>query len=157
MDRPRPPGNYGMNDFLRSIDTTIWGKKTYDQAVAVFKGKSLGFGPKVKNYVFAHDPPQSAPPGVEFVTESVEEFAPRLRAQPGKDIWIMGGGQIIASFLDAGQIDEIRISVIPILIGEGIPLLHPRHRLVHLKLRSVKRFSDGVVHLVYRTSKQSQG
>jgi dihydrofolate reductase len=156
LDRPRPLGNYGMNDFFRSIDTIIWGKKTYDQAVARFEGKSLGFGPKVKNYVFAHDPPQSAPSSVEFVTEPVEEFAPRLRAQPGKDIWIMGGGQIIASFLDAGQIDEIRISVIPILIGEAFRCF-TLASLVHLKLRSVKRFSDGVVHLVYRTSKQSQG
>ena len=66
LDRPRPRGNYGMNDFFRSIDTIIWGRKTYDQAVARFEGKSLGYGPKVKNYVFAHDPPQSAPPGVEF-------------------------------------------------------------------------------------------
>jgi dihydrofolate reductase len=154
LDRPRPRGNYGMNDFLRSIDTIIWGRKTYDQAVARFEGKSLGFGPKVKNYVFAHDPPQSAPPGVEFVTEPVEEFAPRLRAQPGKDIWIMGGGQIIASFLDAGQIDELAISVVPTLIGEGIPLLHPRHRLVRLKLRSAKHFLDGVVRLVYAVPRE---
>ncbi len=156
LNRPRPPGNYGFDRFIRSIDTIIWGKKTYDQAIAHFKGKSLGFGSKIKSFVFAHHPPESAPPGVEFVTEPVEDFARRLRLQPGKDIWMMGGGQIIASFLDAGQIDEFQIHVIPTFIGEGIPLLHPRHRLVKLDLRSVKRFPDGVVYLGYVVPRKSR-
>jgi len=154
LDRPRPPGNYGMNAFLRSIDTILWGKRTYDQAMAWSKGKHLGFGPKIKNFVFVHHPPASAPPGVNFVNEPIGEFARRLRAQPGKDIWMMGGGQIIASFLDAGQIDEFRIHVIPVFIGEGIPLLQPRHRLVRLELQAVKRFPDGVLKLVYSPWKQ---
>ena len=156
LDRPRPPGNYGMNAFLRSIDTILWGKRTYDQAIAWFKGKHLGFGPKIKNLVFAHHPPASAPPGVDFVNEPVGEFARRLRSQPGKDIWMMGGGQIIASFLDVGQIDEFSIHVVPVLIGEGIPLIHPRHRFVPVKLQTVKRFPDGVVHLLYSVPKESR-
>jgi dihydrofolate reductase len=155
LDRPRPPGNYGFSEFMDSIDTILWGRKTYDQAATTFKGKSLGTGPNVKNYVFAHDPPKSAPPSVEFVKEPVEEFARRLRAQPGKNIWIMGGGQIIASFLDAGLIDEFRIHVIPRLIGEGIPLLHPRHRFVQLELREAINFPDGVVKLVYGVLNES--
>ncbi len=155
LERPRPPGNYGYGQFIRSIDTVLWGKKTYDQALARSKGRNLGTDPRVKNYVFAHHPPESAPPGVEFVTEPVEEFTHRLRSQPGEDIWMMGGGQIIASFLDAGLIDEFRIHVIPTMIGEGIPLLHPRHRLVPLELRSVINFPDGVVQLVYAVPKES--
>jgi dihydrofolate reductase len=67
----------------------------------------------------------------------------------------MGGGEIIASFLDQGEIDEFRIRVIPILIGEGIPLIQPRHRSIHLKLLSAKSFSDGVVLLHYRTTPTS--
>jgi riboflavin biosynthesis pyrimidine reductase len=63
---------------------------------------------------------------------------------------MMGGGGIIASFLDEGEIDEFSIHVIPILIGEGIPLVQPRHRLIPLKVLSTKRFPDGVVHLNYR-------
>jgi len=72
-----------------------------------------------------------------------------LRAQKGKDIWMMGGGGIIGSFLDAGAIDEFIIHVIPTFIGEGIPLIAPRHRTVPLKLLAVKKFSDGVVRLHY--------
>src|SRR5947209_15823091 len=66
--------------------------------------------------------------GAEFVSESVRAFARRLRAKPGKHIWMMGGGELIASFLDAGEIDEFDIHVIPTFIGEGIPLVAPRDR-----------------------------
>ncbi|MBI2402321.1 MAG: dihydrofolate reductase family protein [Gemmatimonadetes bacterium] len=62
---------------------------------------------------------------------------------------MMGGGVLIGSFLDAGEMDEFSIHVIPAFIGEGIPLVAPRHRHVPLKLRSVRRFADGVVHLHY--------
>jgi dihydrofolate reductase len=58
---------------------------------------------------------------VEFVTEPVKAFASRLRATPGKQIWMMGGAGLSASFLDAGEIDEFDLHVIPVFIGEGIP------------------------------------
>jgi len=64
----------------------------------------------------------------------------------------MGGGEIIASFLDEGEIDEFNIRVIPVLIGEGIPLIQPRHRLIRMKLLSSKEFSDGVVELRYQVA-----
>ena len=156
LRRPRPPGNYGMGAFLRSIDTILWGRKTYDVALGFgVKGRGLGFGPQVRNYVFSHRPPERAAPGVEFVNEPVGPFAKRLRAAAGKHIWMMGGAGLIASFLDEGEIDEFSIHVIPILIGEGIPLVQPRRRLVPLKLRSVRRFPDGVVHLNYQVKRQA--
>ena len=147
LDRPQPKGNYGMEKFFRSIDTILWGRKTYDQALGM--GGVGAFGSQVKSYVFTHRPASQAA-GVEFVNEPIGAFAKWLRARPGKDIWMMGGAGLIASFLDAGEIDEFSIHVIPVLIGEGIPLIAPRHRLVPLKLISTRRFSDGVVHLHYR-------
>ena len=62
---------------------------------------------------------------------------------------MMGGGGVIASFLDDGAIDELIISVAPVLIGEGIPLIAPRHRHIPLKLLSSRQFEDGVVQLHY--------
>ena len=62
---------------------------------------------------------------------------------------MMGGGELIASFLDAGEIDEFDIHVIPVFIGEGIPLVAPRHRDVPLSLRSARKYPDGVVRLRY--------
>jgi riboflavin biosynthesis pyrimidine reductase len=60
---------------------------------------------------------------------------------------MMGGAGLIGSFLDAGEIDEFMIHVVPIFIGEGIPLIAARHRLVPLQLLSTRRFADGVVKL----------
>jgi dihydrofolate reductase len=65
---------------------------------------------------------------------------------------MMGGGELIASFLDVGEIDEFDIRVIPILIGEGIPLVAPRHRDVPLRLRSARKYPDGVVGLRYEVA-----
>jgi dihydrofolate reductase len=148
LNRPRPKGNYGMGTFFRSIDAILWGRKTYDLGLEM-GGGNLGVGPGVKNYVFSRRPPRSPAAGVEFVRAPIRDFAKRLRATPGKNIWMMGGGGIIGSFLDEGEIDEFDIHVIPIFIGEGIPLIAPRHRNVPLKLRSVSRYADGVVRLHY--------
>src|SRR5947207_15420866 len=104
LDRPRPKGNYGMGGFWKSIDTIIWGRKTYDMAVGFHKeGKvtpSMSGG--IKNYVVSHKPPKKVLEGFEFVREPIKEFAKKLRGQKGKNIFMMGGGGIIGSFLDAG-------------------------------------------------------
>jgi len=149
LDRPSPKGNYGMDAFFRSIDTILWGRKTYDQAMEKFGNLSGPFGMEAKHFVLTHRIPEPRPEGVGFIEEPIQKFAKRLRARRGKDIWIMGGGGIIAAFLDAGEIDEFRISVIPVFIGEGIPLIAPARRTAELKLLGTKRFSDGVVQLRY--------
>jgi len=152
LDRPRPKGNYGMGKFLKSIDTVLWGRKTCDMAVDFQKKGVPGtaFDTRVKNYVFTRSLPQTpAPAGVEFVSEPIQAFATRLRKKKGKDIWMMGGAGIIASFLDQGEIDEFMIHVIPKFIGEGIPLIATGPRTVSLKLISCTEFPDGVVRLHY--------
>jgi dihydrofolate reductase len=144
--RPAPEGFYDIGTFSASIDTKILGRKTYEKSLAL----GAKFGGKTKNYVFSSHPAATAPPpGVEFVSEPIASFAQRLRAADGKDIWMMGGGGIIASFLDAGAIDQLIINLIPVLIGDGIPLIAPRHRHVPLKLLSTRQFTDGVVQLHY--------
>ena len=90
----------------------------------------------------------------EFVKDVIGPFVSRLRERPGKDIWLMGGGEIIASFLDAQAIDQFVISVVPVFIGDGIPLIARRHRHVPLDLHAIDRFEDGVVQLHYRVQKQ---
>jgi dihydrofolate reductase len=143
-----PKDNYGMGEFVSSIDTILWGRKTYDIGLKLGGGQ-LAWAEKLKNYVFTHNPPDKAPAGFEFMQGPVGAFAARLRAEAGKDIWMMGGGELIGLFLDAGEIDEFSIHVVPIFIGEGIPMVQPRHRSVPLKLISTKAFEDGMVHLNY--------
>jgi dihydrofolate reductase len=155
LNRPRGAGDYGMAEFFKSIDTILWGRKTYDMTAVYRKNGSGGggFGAKVKSYVFTHKPPKSKSKQVEFVNEPVDGFATKLREQKGKDIWMMGGGGVIASFLDAGQLDEFIIHVIPTFIGEGIPLIAPRHRDVELKLLSSHAYDDGVIRLHYEVER----
>ncbi len=150
LDRPDTAGDYGMGKFYKSIDTILWGRNTANLSSDM--GGSFGgsFDKNVRNYVFTRRPPKKEIESVEFVNEPIKKFARRLRAAKGKDIWMMGGARIIASFLDAGEIDEFIIHVMPTLIGEGIPLVAPRHRTIPLKLLSIKKFSDGVVRLHYR-------
>jgi dihydrofolate reductase len=152
LDRPQVKGNYGMGEFYRSIDTILWGRKTAALTTEM-GGEFGGFDSKVKNYIFSRKPPRKLVAGAEFVKEPIPEFAKRLRSLAGKDIWMMGGAGIIASFLDEGAIDEFIIHVIPTLIGEGIPLIAPRHRNVPLRLISCRSFSDGVVRLHYAVDK----
>jgi dihydrofolate reductase len=145
--RPAPKGFYGMNAFMKSIDTMVLGRKTYEA------GLRLGgtFDSKSRAIVFSrHAPPADAPPGVEFVNGAIGPFVSRLRELPGKNIWLMGGGELIASFLDERAIDEFVISVVPVFIGDGIPLIARRHRHVPLELLSTERFDDGLVQLHYR-------
>jgi dihydrofolate reductase len=150
--------DYGMTELYPTIDTILWGRKTYDWARAYYKktgSKGGMFDTKVANYVFSRKPPKRAMPGMEFVSEPVKAFAQRLRAAPGKHVWVMGGGNLIASFLDAGEIDEFDIHVIPTLIGEGIPLVAPRHRDVPLRMLSSRKYPDGVVRLRYQVVRSS--
>jgi dihydrofolate reductase len=153
--RPRTV-DYGLRAFYPTIDTVLLGRKTYDWGLDYHKKKGTRgaiFDTKVANYVFSRNAPKRAAPGVEFVSEPVKAFAQRLRAKPGKHIWMMGGGELIASFLDAGEIDEFDIHVIPTLIGEGIPLVAPRQRDMPLRLRSARKYPDGVVRLRYELAR----
>ena len=166
LNRPRTAGDYGMSEFLKSIDTVLWGRKTYEPVLQTFASKkqktkrptakqpgSKSQGPRIKNYVFSHRPPETFPPGDEFVNAPIKEFTKLLRSQPGKDIWMMGGAGIIGSFLDEGEIDEFMIHVIPIFIGEGIPLIQPRQRTVPLQLLATQPYADGVVKLHYAVTR----
>lgn len=150
LERPRPKGNYGMGAFYRSIDTAVIGRKTYDFAV------SYGMtdpNPGKKNYVLSRTLTRAASPNVTLINEPIAPFAERLRAEKGKNIWLMGGAESIAAFLDCGQVDEFIVHVIPKMIGEGIPLVALRHRDIPLKLLASNAFPDGVVRLHYAVRK----
>ena len=151
--RPAPAGFYGMDAFMKSIDTKLLGRSTYE--VGLRMGARFDSGGRT--IVFSRHPaPPDTPPGLEFVNGPIGPFVSRLRAHPGKDIWLMGGGELIASFLDEGVIDEFVISMVPVFIGDGIPLIARRHRHVPLELQSVEHFDDGLVQLHYRVGTRSR-
>ena len=147
LERPGRKRDYGLAAFFKTIDTILWGRKTYEKGIEM--GMKASFDPRVKNYVFSRRPQGDLLPGFEHATGSIKPFVKRLRRKRGKHIWMMGGGELIASFLDEGEIDEFSIHMMPVMIGEGIRLVAARHRTIPLKLLSTKKFPDGVVHLHY--------
>lgn len=154
LEREGAAGDYGLKRFLRSIDTIVWGRTTYEFALR--HGGLAIFGKSIRHYVFTARGGAPRQMGAEFVNEPVTEFVQRLRLKPGKNIWLMGGARIIASFLDEGMVDEFMIHVIPVLIGEGIPLASPRPRTVPLIQESTRTYADGVIRLTYRTGRGTE-
>ena len=151
LDRPRPADEYGMPAFLRSVDTLIMGRITWEV------GQKLG-GTVVdgkRNIILSRTMPFHAAPGAMIENIDAADLAKRLRSEKGKNIWVMGGAQVFGEFVDAGELDDIIIHVIPVLIGEGIPLLDPVPRQSELKLKSSRRFADGVVRLHYEIDRNA--
>src|SRR4029079_18788745 len=144
--RPAPAGFYGIEAFMQTIDTKVLGRKTYEASLRM----GAKFDSRRRTIVCSRQPrPKDVPSSVEFTDEPIDVLVNRLRNSQGQDIWLMGGGEIIASFLDVHGIDEFIISVVPIFIGDGIPLIARRHRYVPLSLQSGTPFPDGVVHAHY--------
>jgi len=143
LDRPSPPGDYGMREFYRTIDTVLMGRKTWEIGIKLGQSHFA----KKKNYVFSRTAREAE--HIEIVTEEPAAFVRRLREQPGKDIWLVGGGELIATLIDGGEVDRFLIHVIPVLIGEGIPLIAPRRREIELAMQGTKTYPDGVVLLDY--------
>ena len=150
-ERKPSAGDYGYAEFVKHIDTIVWGRTTWDQVQAFAESDATVSDAKTKNYVFTSNPDaQQAKPNVVYTNEAVQPFMQRLRAEPGKDIWMMGGGRIIAAFLDAGEIDEFIVHVMPVYIGSGIPLIAPLARDVEMKLLASKAYENGVLMLHYQ-------
>ena len=157
LNRIPDAGDYGMSALYASIDTILWGRKTYDMALA-FQKKGVvpqAFDSKMKHYVFSRRPPKRHPAEVEFVKGPVRKFMARIRAEAGKNVWVMGGAGLIGSLLDVGAIDEFDMHVMPVMIGKGIPLSMPKRRDVRLELAGSESYTNGVVRLHYAVARAS--
>lgn len=137
--------DYGYAEFFDSIDTVIVGGKTYRQSLEFeeypFKGKKV--------FVFSKTM-QGKNDDVEFVGEDIKDFTNKLREQSGGDIWLVGGAEIIHYFIKAGLLDELILSIHPIILGDGIPLIVKDASLeTKLELKEVKTFDSGLLQVSY--------
>lgn len=140
------PKDYSMGPFFATIDTAIMGRKTYEDALKM--GGGFG-GSKMKTYVFSHSQPPGERRGVTFVSQSPKAFVDKLRKPPGKNIWLMGGGELARDFLKDDVVDELYIGVVPVLIGEGRPLFPSVFPQREFALLENKTFSKGMIALKY--------
>ncbi|KIL42564.1 dihydrofolate reductase family protein [Jeotgalibacillus soli] len=141
-----------FNKFLNQIDTILYGRKSYDlwgQYKPDTEKEIWGSVHSKEKYVFSKTRKKSEN-NVTFINENIEEEIIKLKNKPGKDIWHYGGASLITTFINLGLVDEFRLSVHPIILGEGKPLFIDIKQRVTLKLVETKRFSSGVVQLCYQ-------
>ncbi len=91
-------------------------------------------------------------PGTRFVADGIEDEVARLKREPGKDLWLFGGGVLARSLFDAGLVDTVEVAVMPVLLGSGIALL-PRGARVGLTLVSSRALDSGILMLAYETAR----
>ena len=144
------PKDYSMADFFKSIDTVVMGRKTYDKSREMGGGS---FGHSMKTYVFSHSPSPGVPEGLTFVNQSPATLLANLRKLPGKDIWLMGGGELARDFLKADLVDELYLGIVPVLLGEGIPLFPAGFPQRDFSLIENKTYTKGLIALKYRRSR----
>ena len=128
------------------FDTFLIGRRTFEPMARIKKGETPG----IKTFVFSRTLRQEDHPGVTIVAEKVEETVANLRAEAGRDIWLFGGGSLFRSLLAAGLVDTVEVAIMPVLLGEGIPLLPAPAMKTRLKLTGHKVYSKtGIVSLEY--------
>jgi len=137
-----------MKEFFASIDTIFWGRKTLSKGEEM--GGDINMYGKVMNYVFSYTPRQSEIENLVFISENVVEFVENLKRQDGKNILLMGGGNLAKTFFEEGLIDELIIGIQPVILGKGIPLFLPQERQMELERLDVKMRESGTVQISYR-------
>lgn len=106
----------------KQFDTAVMGRKTYEIMTA--QG-GHGAMPGLDVVVFSRTLPPATHPGVRIVNDDPRQVVRALKAKPGRDIWLFGGGALFRGLLDAGLVDTVEVAVMPVLLGSGIPLLPP--------------------------------
>lgn len=139
-----------MKDMWSRFDMIVMGRKTYEHgkknAPEGAKNPFAGF----RSIVFSRTIDPASEPDVEVVSSDAGEFVRALKLEDGKDVCVMGGGELGKTLLEAGVIDEIGFNIHPVLLGEGIPLFHKMDRQIDLELTECRSLRNGCVYLNYR-------
>ncbi|GIN23089.1 dihydrofolate reductase family protein [Siminovitchia fordii] len=152
----------GFINFLDQIDTIFYGRKSYD-----LWGE---FTPKIEDsdtekeiwklvhskekYVFSKTQKGTDHKAI-FINDNIFEEVNKLKNKPGKDIWLYGGASLITTFINLGLVDEYRLSVHPVILGEGKPLFNDIKQRLNLEMVNTRTFSSGVVQLTYHFNRNS--
>lgn len=133
-------GDNGFSDFYETIDTLIMGKRTYDWLI---DQRLTKFPYQDKTcYVLTRSVTPKRTEDVMFVQENVSDFINDLRKQSGMNIWLVGGGDLLYSFIQENLIDEMMITIAPTIIGNGIPLFKKSNNQVNLTLIDTKQYNQ---------------
>jgi len=149
------PRDYSMAPFFKTVDVAVMGRKTLEAGLKMTGGKFNNYG--LKCYVFSRSEKPGEGEGYEITNQAPETLIAGLRKRPGKNIWMMGGGELAREFLKADLIDAMEVGVVPVLIGEGIPLFPAGFPEREFKLIENKAYGKGLLVLKYeRVCKRSR-
>lgn len=137
--------DYGYGKFIATVDTVILGRKTYDWVMT----QVPEFPHANKTTFVITRTPKPSIGNTHFYTGNIEDLVHQLKNKPGKNIFIDGGAEIVNELLKKQLIDEFIISIIPIVLGEGVRLFHNNNPEQQLKLIAIKHFDTGLVQLHY--------
>jgi dihydrofolate reductase len=139
--------DYGMTDFMESVDAIFYGRKSFEMA-----GGNIY--PEKKSYVFSNTL-KAAPEGAELVSGDVVRAVKEIKQQPGKDIWLFGGASLTTAFINVNLVDELWLSIHPILLGSGKLLFQDIQGRKHFQLQKTKQYETGLVSLWYTRAEQN--
>jgi dihydrofolate reductase len=138
--------DYGLNEFFKRVDTILIGRKSYEVSQAM--EADMSWMPKMKTYVFSNTLSEVKDDAI-LVSADIGPTVTGIKGEPGKDIWLYGGAELTASLLKLGLVDELWLSVHPILLGRGKPLFSGLERRVPLTLIEQNAYDTGLVSLRY--------
>lgn len=142
--------DYGYTEFIASIDTIVMGRKSYELAL------NLGDWPYPggkESVVFTRNSQPPSDSRVRFTSRSPREEIDEIRARPGGDIWLLGGGELVKSFLEEGLVDTLQLGLHPTVLGGGIPLFPLGTPHTDFQLISAEPWPSGLVMLNYEVKK----
>ncbi len=139
--------DYGYETFMKNIDTVLMGNKTYRQV----RGFDIKYPYKeFQNFVFTRNQELSKDEFVNFIHEEPSSFMQALKKEPGRNIWLIGGGEIINNATIKKAADELILFIMPVVLGEGLPLFLKSPDDRKLELIDSKTYKSGVVELRYK-------
>lgn len=141
--------DYGMSDFFKRIDALFMGRKSFELAQSM-GGESPWKG--ITTYVFSNTLNMIEARDTRLVSGDTLDAVKKIKESSGKDIWLFGGAELTASLMDADLVDECWLSVHPVLLGGGKPLVQSLKKRKTLKLLNVTQYETGLVSLCYAMS-----
>lgn len=140
--------DYGYKDLLASVDTVIMGGKTYRELLNM--DVIWPYKEQTTYVVTGGWTEKTADGNIRFITDNVIETISALRNERGKDIWLVGGGELVSMLLEADLVDEMRICYFPVILGKGIPLFPQQPKASKWELINSVVYDSGVLKVDYR-------
>jgi dihydrofolate reductase len=141
--------DYGMKDFLMTVDAIFMGRKTYALAQSM-GGENPWKG--ITTYVFSNTLNEVKGKDTLLVCGDIAPKVASIRKEKGKDIWLFGGASLTASLMNEGLVDELHLAVHPILLGQGKPLFHGIHKRIKTKLVDTRKYDSGLLMMRYQVA-----